>query len=166
VRTRSGITVEIDNTDAEGRMVLCDAMSYAIEQSPALLLDFSTLTGAARVALGPDLPALFCNDERLASEYLDASARMRDPVWRMPLWRPYETYLKSNVADLVNSGNSRMGGAITAAVFLERFVPDTLPWAHIDGYAWNDMERPGRAAGGEAQGLRTAFALLKQRFVM
>jgi leucyl aminopeptidase len=164
VRTRSGITVEIDNTDAEGRMVLCDAMSYAIEQSPALLLDFSTLTGAARVALGPDLPALFCNDERLASEYLDVSTRVRDPVWRLPLWRPYENFLKSNVADLVNAGNSRMGGAITAAVFLQRFVPDTLPWAHIDGYAWNDTDRPGRAAGGEAQGLRAAFALLKHRF--
>ena len=163
LRTRRGITVEIDNTDAEGRLVLCDAMAYAIEQSPALLLDFATLTGAARSALGPDLPALFCNDERLAAEYLDAGMRTRDPIWRLPLWRPYESYLKSNVADLVNADNSRMGGAITAAIFLNRFVPDTLPWAHIDGYAWNDTERPGRPAGGEAQSLRAAFALLKQR---
>lgn len=165
LRTRSGITVEIDNTDAEGRMVLCDAIAYAVEQSPQLLLDFATLTGAARTALGPDLPALFCNDERLATEYLDAGARMRDPIWRMPLWRPYESNLKSNVADLANTGASRMAGAITAALFLNRFVPDTLPWAHIDGYAWNDAERPGRPAGGEAQSLRAAFALLKRRFV-
>jgi leucyl aminopeptidase len=164
VRTRAGITVEIDNTDAEGRMVLCDAMTCAVEQSPSLLLDFATLTGSARSALGPDLPALFCNDERLAAEYLDAGVRTRDPLWRMPLWQPYESYLKSNVADMVNAGNSRMGGAITAAIFLNRFVPDVLPWAHIDGYAWNDTERPGRPAGGEAQSLRAAFALLKQRY--
>ncbi len=163
IRTRNGITVEVDNTDAEGRLVLCDAITYAIEQAPALLLDFATLTGAARVALGPDLPALFCNNERVAAEYLQAGVRMRDPVWRMPLWRPYESYLKSNVADLVNTGASRMAGSITAALFLNRFVPDTLPWAHLDGYAWNDTDRPGRAAGGEAQGLRAAFALLKQR---
>lgn len=164
IRTRKGITVEIDNTDAEGRLVLCDAMAYAVEQSPALLLDFSTLTGAARVALGPDLPALFCNDDALASEYLAASMRVRDPLWRMPLWRPYETYLKSNVADMTNSGTSRLGGAIVAGIFLQRFVPDSVPWAHIDGYAWNDTERPGRPAGGEAQSLRAAFALLKHRF--
>ena len=163
IRTRGGINVEIDNTDAEGRLVLCDALTYAAEQSPALLIDFATLTGAARVALGPELPALFCNDETLATDYLQAARHARDPLWRMPLWKPYLTYLKSNVADMVNSGGSRMGGAITAALYLQRFVPDNLPWAHVDTYAWNDADRPGHPAGGEAQGLRAAYALLKAR---
>ena len=163
IRTRGGISVEIDNTDAEGRLVLCDALTYAAEQSPALLIDFATLTGAARVALGPELPALFCNDETLATDYLKAAQLARDPLWRMPLWKPYLTYLKSNVADMVNSGGSRMGGAITAALYLQRFVPDNLPWAHVDTYAWNDADRPGHPAGGEAQGLRAAYALLKAR---
>ncbi len=161
VRTRAGITVEIDNTDAEGRMVLCDAITYACEQSPTLLLDFATLTGAARVALGPDIPALFCNDETLAAAFAQASAQVHDPVWRMPLWKPYGTYLKSNIADCTNSGNSRMGGAIVAAVYLQRFVKDAIPWAHLDAYAWNDSERAGHPAGGEAHGLRAAFTMLK-----
>ncbi len=163
IRTRAGISVEIDNTDAEGRLVLCDALTYAVEQSPALLIDFATLTGAARVALGPELPALFCNDEALAAEYLKAAEQTRDPLWRLPLWKPYLTYLKSNVADMVNSGGSRMGGAITAALYLQRFVPETVAWAHVDAYAWNDADRPGHPAGGEAQGLRAAYALLKAR---
>ncbi len=163
IRTRAGITVEIDNTDAEGRLVLCDALAYAVEQSPALLIDFATLTGAARVALGPEVPALFCNDDALATDFLKAAQRMRDPLWRMPLWKPYLHYLKSNVADIANSGASRMGGAITAALYLQRFVPDTLPWAHMDAYAWNDSDRPGHPAGGDAQGLRAAYALLKTR---
>jgi leucyl aminopeptidase len=162
--TRNGLAVEIDNTDAEGRLVLCDALAYAAESRPDLLLDFSTLTGAARVALGPDLPALFCNDDALAADYLAASTASRDPIWRMPLWRPYLSYLRSNVADLANGSASRMGGAIVAALYLERFVPDGQRWAHIDGYAWNDNERPGKPAGGEAQGLRAAFALLKSRY--
>ena len=162
--TRSGLAVEIDNTDAEGRLVLCDALAYAAESRPDLLLDFSTLTGAARVALGPDLPALFCNDEALAADYLAASTQSRDPIWRMPLWRPYLSYLRSNVADLANGSASRMGGAIVAALYLERFVPDGQRWAHIDGYAWNDNERPGKPAGGEAQGLRAAFAMLQSRY--
>jgi leucyl aminopeptidase len=162
--TRNGLAVEIDNTDAEGRLVLCDALAYAAESRPDLLLDFSTLTGAARVALGPDLPALFCNDEALAADYLAASTQSRDPIWRMPLWRPYLSYLRSNVADLANGSASRMGGAIVAALYLERFVPDDQRWAHIDGYAWNDNERPGKPAGGEAQGLRAAFAMLKSRY--
>ena len=164
LRTRAGISVEVDNTDAEGRIVLCDAMSYAAESKPALMLDYATLTGAARVALGPDLPALFCNDEQLAADYLQAAERVSDPLWRLPLWRPYLSYLASNVADLANSGSTRMAGAITAAVYLDRFVPRELPWAHVDVYSWNDSPRPGRPAGGEAQGLRAAFALLKQRF--
>jgi leucyl aminopeptidase len=163
IRTRAGLTVEIDNTDAEGRLVLCDALTYAAELKPALLLDFATLTGAARVALGPELPALFCNDEALAAQCASFAESTRDPLWRLPLWKPYAAYLKSNVADLANSGASRMGGAITAALYLQRFVPDGLPWVHIDTYAWNDADRPGHPAGGDAQGLRAIYALLKER---
>jgi leucyl aminopeptidase len=164
IATRAGISVEIDNTDAEGRVVLCDAMAYAAEGKPALMLDYATLTGAARIALGPDLPALFCNDEALANDYLRAAEATADPLWRLPLWRPYATYLASSVADMANSGGSRMAGAITAAIYLDRFVPPDLPWAHVDVYSWNDNARPGRPQGGEAQGLRAAFALLKARF--
>ena len=144
--------------------MLCDALAYAAEGEPALLLDFATLTGAARVALGPDLPALYANDDALAAAFVAAAERARDPVWRMPLWRPYVTYLKSAVADIANAGASRMAGSITAAVFLDRFVPPTLPWAHLDVYAWNDGDRPGKPAGGEAQGLRAAWAMLEARF--
>jgi leucyl aminopeptidase len=165
VATRKGVWVEIDNTDAEGRMVLCDALTYAAEQAPALLLDFATLTGAARVALGPDLPALFANDDAIAAQWIDAGMQERDPVWRMPLWRPYLRYLTSHVADIANSGPSKMAGSIAAALYLERFVPGEQPWAHLDVYAWNDNDRPGRPAGGEAQGLRSAYAMLKQRFL-
>jgi leucyl aminopeptidase len=162
--TRQGLKVEVDNTDAEGRLVLCDALTYAAESKPGLMLDFATLTGAARIALGPDLPALFANDETLAADYLAAGERARDPLWRMPLWRPYQTYLKSNIADLANSGASRMAGCITAALYLERFVPEGQAWAHVDVYAWNDGDRPGKPAGGEAQGLRAAWQLLKARY--
>ncbi|HTL15201.1 MAG TPA: leucyl aminopeptidase family protein [Thermomonas sp.] len=162
--TRSGVSVEIDNTDAEGRVILGDALAYAGEGQPDLLMDFSTLTGAARVALGPDLPALFCNDEALAADYLAAGVRTRDPLWRMPLWRPYAHYLKSSIADMANGSASRMAGAISAALYLERFVPDGQRWSHVDGYAWNDFDRPGKPAGGEAQGLRAAFALLQARY--
>jgi leucyl aminopeptidase len=164
VTTRQGLSVEIDNTDAEGRLVLCDALAYASEKKPALILDFATLTGAARIALGADLPALFCNDDALAADYLAAGLAAHDPLWRLPLWRPYLRMLKSNVADLANAGASRQAGAITAALYLERFVGDGLPWAHVDVYAWNDGDRPGKPAGGEAQGLRAAFGLLKARF--
>jgi leucyl aminopeptidase len=165
VATRKGVSVEIDNTDAEGRMVLCDALTYASEQSPKLLLDFATLTGAARVALGPDLPALYANDDGIAARWLDAGVEVRDPVWRMPLWRPYLRYLTSHVADIANSGPSKMAGSIAAALYLERFVPGDQPWAHLDVYAWNDNDRPGRPCGGEAQGLRAAYAMLKTRFL-
>jgi len=160
--TRQGLSVEVDNTDAEGRLVLCDALAYASEGKPAVLLDFATLTGAARIALGPELPAMFSNDEAMAAAFTSAGERVRDRVWRMPLWRPYLAYLKSNVADLANSGPSRMGGSITAALYLERFVPEGQPWVHLDTYAWNDGERPGRPAGGEAQGLRAAFEFLEK----
>ena len=164
VKSMSGQTVEVINTDAEGRLVLCDLLADADADQPAVLMDFATLTGAARVALGPELPALFCNDEGLAGDLLAASARVRDPLWRMPLWKPYRNYLKSAIADTANSGASRMAGAITAALYLQRFVPDGLPWVHLDTYAWNDRDRPGHPAGGEALGLRAVHALLKQRF--
>ncbi len=162
--TRQGLSVEIDNTDAEGRLVLCDALTYACESSPELLLDFATLTGAARIALGPDLPALFCNNEALAADYLLAGEQTSDRLWRMPLWRPYLSYLKSNIADLANSGPSRMAGCISAALYLERFVKEGMVWSHVDVYSWNDGERPGRPAGGEAQGLRAVYRMLKKRY--
>jgi leucyl aminopeptidase len=163
VATRKGISVEIDNTDAEGRVVLCDALAHAGELAPDAILDFATLTGAARIALGPDLPALFANDDALAQAWIDAGARTRDPVWRMPLWRPYLRYLTSTIADIANAG-SRMAGAVTAALYLERFVPEGTPWAHLDVYAWNDSARPGRPAGGEALALRSAYAMLVERY--
>ena len=163
IDTRAGISVEIDNTDAEGRLVLCDALAYAGEQSPEFILDFATLTGAARIALGPDLPALYSNDEALAADWLAAGQQQRDPVWRMPLWRPYWRYLTSNIADIANGGPSKMAGSVTAALYLERFVPATQKWAHLDVYSWNDADRPGRPCGGEAQGLRAAFAMLQAR---
>ena len=161
IATRAGVSVEIDNTDAEGRVVLCDALTCAAENKPQLLLDFATLTGAARVALGPDLPALYSNDDALAQQWLDAGAQHRDPVWRMPLWRPYLRYLTSSIADLANGGPSKMAGSITAALYLERFVPPEQKWAHLDVYSWNDSDRPGKPAGGEAQGLRACYAMLK-----
>ena len=163
IATRKGVSVEIDNTDAEGRIVLSDTLARACELAPDLLLDFATLTGAARVALGPDLPALYANDDALAHGWLDAGMQARDPLWRMPLWRPYLRYLTSGIADLANGSASTMAGSVTAALFLERFVADGQAWGHVDVYAWNDADRPGKPAGGEAQGLRAAYALLKQR---
>ena len=163
IATRTGVSVEVDNTDAEGRLVLGDALARACELEPALLLDFATLTGAARIALGPDLPALYANDEGVAQAWLAAGARERDPLWRMPLWRPYLRYLTSGIADLANASNTTMAGSVTAALYLERFVREGQAWAHVDVYAWNDTDRPGRPAGGEAQGLRAAYAMLKER---
>jgi len=160
IKTRKGIQVEVDNTDAEGRIVLCDALAYAGELAPDVILDFATLTSAARIALGPDLPALFCNDDALAAGLMEAGKRSYDPLWRLPLWRPYLRYLGSQVADIANSG-SRMAGSVTAALYLERFIPDNTRWAHLDTYAWNDQPRPGRPQGGEALGLRAAYSLLK-----
>jgi leucyl aminopeptidase len=163
ITTRAGHTVEVHNTDAEGRLILCDALAYAAEQQPGLIVDFATLTGAARVALGPDLPALFANDDALAAAALKAGTEVADPLWRLPLWRPYRRMLDSYLADFANAGSSRHAGAITAALYLERFVPDRTPWLHLDTYAWNDADRPGRPRGGEAMGLRAIFALLQQR---
>jgi leucyl aminopeptidase len=164
IGTRAGLSVEIDNTDAEGRVILADALAYAGEFDPELILDFATLTGAARIALGPDLPALYSNDDALAQAWLDAGTRLRDPLWRMPLWRPYWRYLSSTIADIANAGPSKMAGSVTAALYLERFVPAQVPWAHLDVYSWNDADRPGRPAGGEAQALRAAFSMLEARF--
>lgn len=164
IATRAGLTVEVDNTDAEGRLVLCDALAYAAEQQPGLIVDFATLTGAARVALGPDLPGLFCNDDALAQEALAASRKVADPLWPLPLWRPYRRMLDSYLADFANAGASRHAGAITAALYLERFVPAGMAWLHLDTYAWNDADRPGRPRGGEAMGLRAMFALLQERY--
>ena len=164
IRTRAGITVEIDNTDAEGRLVLCDALCYAAEQKPDLIIDFATLTGAARVALGPDLPALFANRDDLADALLRNGQAEQDCLWRMPLWQPYASMLDSRIADIGNAGSSRLAGAITAALYLQRFVPETQAWMHVDQYAWNDADRPGRPHGGDAQGLRAFFAWLSARY--
>jgi leucyl aminopeptidase len=164
ITTRAGLTVEVDNTDAEGRLVLCDALSYGAEQQPELIVDFATLTGAARVALGPDLPALFANRDELAHALLAAGRTVNDPLWQLPLWRPYRKLLDSYLADFANAGPSRHAGAITAALYLERFVPSDIAWLHLDTYAWNDVDRPGRPRGGEAMGLRAVFAFLQQRY--
>jgi len=137
------------------------ALAYAVEEKPRTLIDFATLTGAARVALGPELPAMFANDEKLAAKLLAASEAVEDPLWRMPLWRGYRRLFDSDIADFNNSGKGGFGGAIVAALFLEWFVPDTLAWAHFDTFAWNDISRPGRPAGGEAMGLRAALAALE-----
>jgi leucyl aminopeptidase len=164
VKSRKGLFVEIDNTDAEGRLILADALTLAAEAEPELMVDFATLTGAARVALGPDLPALFANDDELATAFADASREIEDPSWRMPLWEAYEEMLKSDVADLANASNTPMAGCITAAMFLERFVPEGVAWAHFDTYAWRDQPKPGRPKGGDALGLRATFELLKRRY--
>jgi leucyl aminopeptidase len=160
VRTRKGLTVEIGNTDAEGRVILCDALAYAVEQKPKTIIDFATLTGAARVALGPELPVLFCNDEKLAARLLEAAGAVDDPIWRMPLWRNYRRFFDSEIADINNSGRGGYAGAIVAALFLDYFVPADIAWAHFDTFAWNDVSRPGRPLGGEALGLRASLEAL------
>ena len=164
LKSRKGLTVEIGNTDAEGRLILADALTKAVEGEPELILDFATLTGAARVALGPDLPALFANDDTLAADLLSAGVAADDPVWRMPLWKGYHELFASDVADFSNASESPFAGAVTAALFLAKFVPDTLPWAHLDTFAWRATAKPGRPKGGDALGLRAAWALLKQRY--
>jgi leucyl aminopeptidase len=164
VKSRKGLTVEVDNTDAEGRLILADALAKAGEGEPKLIIDFATLTGAARVALGPDLPATFANRDDLAAD-LDRSSRdVEDPLWRMPLWDAYDENLKSDVADLSNMANNPLAGCIYAALFLRRFVPAEVPWVHIDTWAWRDPAKPGRPKGGEALGLRAVFAALQERY--
>jgi len=164
LKTRKGVTVENTNTDAEGRLILGDALTRAGEDSPALILDFATLTGAARVAVGPDLPATFVNDEPLAEALFAASRDVDDPLWRLPLWDGYDEMLKSDIADMVNAPDGGYAGAVTAALFLRRFVPEGTPWAHLDTFAWRPSAKPGRPKGGDALGLRAAWAMLKTKY--
>jgi leucyl aminopeptidase len=161
--SRKGISVEIGNTDAEGRLILADALALASEDRPALIVDFATLTGAARVALGPDVPPFFTDDDALAAEFMRHGAAENDPVWRMPLWRPYEAMLESKVADLNNVGAGGHGGAITAALFLRRFV-DVPSWLHLDIFAWTPAAKPGRPEGAELQSARALYAMLAARY--
>jgi leucyl aminopeptidase len=163
IRTRKGLTVEVGNTDAEGRLVLCDLLAEASDEKPALVVDCATLTGAARVALGPDLPAMFCNDDEWAATLLHQGHRQHDPLWRLPLWQGYDRWLDSPVADLNNISSKPHAGAIVAALFLQRFVGPGIPWAHFDLYAWNDQSAPGRPEGGEAYAMRALFAALAER---
>lgn len=163
IRTRSGLTVEIGNTDAEGRLVLCDLLFDAAAEQPGLLIDCATLTGAARVALGPDLPAMFCNDDAWAEKVLRAGGKCHDLVWRMPLWSGYQGWLDSSVADINNISAKPFAGAIVAALFLQRFVSSDVPWLHLDLYAWNEQAQPGRPEGGEAQAVRALFMALGER---
>jgi len=163
-KTRKGLHIEIGNTDAEGRVILCDALTYAAEGKPDLLIDMATLTGAARVALGAQLPALFCHRMDLARELVDLGLSLHDPLWHMPLWRDYHGSIESDIADIVNTGRNGLAGAVTAALFLDDFVPDGLDWLHLDLFAWNNESRPGRPVGGEAQTLRTLLAYLEKRY--
>ena len=169
VKSRQGLFVEIDNTDAEGRLVLADALARAADgdgdkHRPELIVDFATLTGAARIALGPDLPALFANRDDLLGQFEAAARQVDDPLWRMPLWDGYDDMLKSDTADLANATGSSMAGCITAALFLRRFVPNDIAWAHLDTFAWRPKSKPGRPKGGDALGLRAAFAMLSERY--
>ncbi|TAJ37144.1 MAG: leucyl aminopeptidase family protein [Reyranella sp.] len=164
VPTRKGITVEIGNTDAEGRLILCDALHEGASEKPAMMVDCATLTGAARVALGPDLPALFCNDDDLAEALIAAGHEVTDPMWRMPLFAGYRRMLDSKVADINNVSAGAFGGSITAALYLKEFVPDDVPWAHFDMMAWNNASRPGRPEGGEAQAARAIFRTIEDKF--
>jgi leucyl aminopeptidase len=162
-RSRKGITVEIGNTDAEGRLVLADALALADEEKPALIADFATLTGAARVALGPDLPAAFTDDDALAGDLSRVGLAENDPVWRLPLWRPYEAMLDSKIADTNNVSTGGQGGAITAALFLRKFV-EARSWLHLDIFAWTPSAKPGRPEGAELQTARALYALLCKRY--
>ncbi len=164
ITTRAGISVEIENTDAEGRLILCDALAAAVEQTPDLIIDFASLTGAAYVALGPDLPAFYSNQDSLAEAVLASSRQHQDPLWRMPLYKEYEKYLKSDIADCINCSTNAFGGSITAALYLQKFVPDSIPWMHFDLSAWNYEARPGRAKGAEILALRAVWGYLKERF--
>jgi len=163
-RSRKGLTVEIGNTDAEGRLVLADALAFADEEAPDLLIDMGTLTGAARVALGPELPPFYTGDDKLAQEIEDHAARERDPLWRMPFWQPYDTMLDSKVADLNNVATGGFAGSIICALFLKRFVSAAKAFAHFDIYAWNPSAKPGRPEGGECQAARALYALLLARY--
>ena len=164
LKSRKGLTVEIGNTDAEGRLILADALALAAEEAPDLMLDFATLTGAARVALGPDLPPFYTDDDALARDIAHHALRVRDPVWRLPLWRPYDSMLESPFADLNNAPGSPFAGSVTAALFLRRFAEGAKSWAHFDVYAWNPKPRAHGPQGGEIQSARALFDLLRTRF--
>jgi leucyl aminopeptidase len=164
IKTRQGLTVEIGNTDAEGRVVLSDALAEACSEKPELIVDFATLTGAARVALGTGLPALFANDDKLAADAMRLGCQTGDPVWHMPLWRPYRKLIDGAVADISNSPSVPQGGAITAALFLNEFVDSEIPWVHLDVMGWNSRSTPGRPEGGEAMGMRAMYAVIAERF--
>lgn len=165
LNTRKGLTVEIGNTDAEGRLVLGDLLAEADREKPDWLIDCATLTGAARVAVGPDLPALFCGEDAMAEALLSAGLAVAEPLWRMPLHKPYRDYIEGKVADISNSGDTPFAGAIIAALFLKEFVEETKCYAHLDLFAWNGRARPGRPLGGEATGLRALFAAIEKRYV-
>jgi leucyl aminopeptidase len=162
--SRKGLSVEIGNTDAEGRLVLADALADADSEKPDLLIDLATLTGAARSALGPELPAAFSNDASLLDQLWRAGEAAADPLWPMPLWPGYDDEINSRIADLNNVSGNAFAGAIIGALFLKRFVDASPHWLHIDMYAWNARDRPGRPAGGEAQCVRALYALIRQRF--
>jgi leucyl aminopeptidase len=163
LKSRKGLSVEIGNTDAEGRLVLADALTYADEADPDLIIDMATLTGAARVALGPDLPPLMCEDEALAATLQRIGTRQHDPVWRLPLWNPYESLLSSKVADTNNVSSGSYAGSILAALFLRKFISAGRMWAHFDIFGWTPSARPARPEGGEAQAARLIYAYLKER---
>ena len=162
--SRKGLSVEIGNTDAEGRLVLADALALADEETPDLLIDLGTLTGAARVALGPDLPPFYTHDEGLAAEVMRCALSERDPLWRLPLWAPYDSWLDSKVADLNNAPSSPLAGSITCALFMQRFVSAAKSWLHIDIYGWTPTAKPGRPEGGECQAARALYRLLSERY--
>ena len=156
--------MEVGNTDAEGRLVMCDALAEADRETPELLANYSTLTGAARVAVGSEIAALFCNDNTLAGELSRAGEKVGDPVWRLPLWQPYRRLLDSKVADINNVSEGGVAGAITAALYLEEFVSRATSWAHFDIMGWNASQRPGRPVGGEAMGMRAMYEVIENRF--
>jgi leucyl aminopeptidase len=164
VKTRKGITVEITNTDAEGRMILCDALAYACESNPEMLIDFATLTGAARVAVGTEISALFGNDDKIVEDVINCANREQDAMWHMPLFTPYKELMESKIADLQNASNSGYGGAITAALFLEEFIDAKTKWLHFDIMGSNVKTKPGRPQGGEAMGIRGVFNYLQRKF--
>jgi leucyl aminopeptidase len=164
ISSRKGLTVEIGNTDAEGRLVLADALTLADEEAPDLLIDMGTLTGAARVALGPDLPPFYTDDDALAGALAKHAMAEHDPLWRMPLWRPYDQMIESKVAEVNNVGTSGFAGSILCALFLGRFVAEAKSWLHFDIYAWTPSTKPGRPEGGECQAARALYALLTERY--
>ena len=164
IQTKKGLSVEITNTDAEGRLVLSDCLFEACKDKPELLFDFATLTGAARVALGPDLPPIYSNDDLLAHDLVTKGQEVQDPVWNMPLWDAYNDYMKSDIADLVNASPNSFGGSITAALFLQNFVEESVRWTHVDCYAWTPNGRAGQPKGGEAQSIRAIFSYLEDTY--